>query len=233
MTSRAIGAVQTMGRLLYPERCMHCGRFDPTAWCPSCRSDVAVISPPWCDVCGDMGHDGICERCRSCPPNFDRARSGIFYSSSVRSIMRRYKYEGCRRLVEHLTPFLELLLEAEVERGAEIVTAVPSQAIRLWRRGFNPAELLARRAGEAAGLTVVFGPLRRSWWGRPQVGLGGERRVANVRGRFSCSLGSVFENRNVVLVDDIFTTGSTSSEAALALRNAGARSIVALTVARA
>lgn len=116
--------------------------------------------------------------------------------------------------------------------NAGLVVPVPLNKHRRQRRGFNQAELLADAFGRRAGLTVDSGRLIRVEDTRSQVGLNPHERWHNVRDAFIAKAQS-FDNEDVLIVDDLFTTGATLSACARAIKAAGARSVVGLAVARA
>ena len=109
---------------------------------------------------------------------------------------------------------------------------VPLHPRRLRTRGYNQAALLSKFLGSRAGIPVAYELLTRARETRPQTRLSREQRLANVRGAFLVADAEAVSGRRILLVDDVFTTGTTLDECALALKRAGAARIAALTVAR-
>lgn len=120
---------------------------------------------------------------------------------------------------------------SEVTRGVGAVVPVPLHPDRLRARGFNQAELLARRVAAGLGVPCEIRALRRIHQAHPQVELRGGDRQENVRGAFAP--GGAAVSGTVLLVDDVYATGATAAACACALRQAGAARIVVLTLARA
>lgn len=210
--------------------------------CARCWLGVVRVTPPWCVRCGEpraAWRDGqpLCARCRRRETSIAIARSAARYEGSLRLILHAFKYGGRRLLA---APLAALMLRAanDLLRDADAVVPVPLHPWRAWRRGFNQADDLARHLG-----LPVWRVLRRSRHGPPQAGLPAAQRHANVRAAFALRRGppgwrlasatGLLRNRVVVLIDDVMTTGATLEACATQLREAGVRSVRALTVARA
>ena len=148
-------------------------------------------------------------------------------------VIHRYKYQ--RAL--WFEPFLaDLLVRASrpalAKEHWDVIVPVPLHPLKKREREFNQAERLAARLGESTGLPVNTRGLRRVEPTRTQTLLTREQRAANVRHAFAVRAGCQLEGRRVILVDDVLTTGATTSACARALRNAGARTVQVWTVAR-
>ncbi len=117
------------------------------------------------------------------------------------------------------------------EEQLDLVVPVPMHWWRKWNRGFNQAELLARVVGRRTGIPVARA-LKRRRSTLSQAGLTLAQRRENLTGVFRVPARNRMEGRRVLLVDDVFTTGATASACAAALKRAGARSVVLLTLAR-
>ncbi len=144
--------------------------------------------------------------------------------------VRRFKYQGWRRLAE---PLALLVAERLVVEGlaASCVVAVPLHASRQRQRGYNQAELLARQLRHRLGLSKPPGELIRIRATPPQVGRDRRHRLENVRGAFAWR-GPDLVGRSLLVVDDVATTGATLDACAVALRSGGSGSVIGVTVAR-
>ena len=231
--------------LVFPALCPVCatalggGRRDPL--CGGCWSAVPRIQPPICDTCGlpfhvfDASRDaavvraGRCGECAMAPPAFDWARAGGVYAGPLREAVQRLKFARKPALAR---PLGDLLLEQWAARlpAIDAVVPVPLARARERERGFNQARLVAERVARGLGTRLESRWLARARDTAPQTDLDGVARRANVRGAFVAS--AAVADRDVALVDDVFTTGATASECARVLRSAGARSVGVLTVAR-
>ena len=233
------GLGSTLVDLLFPPHCAAC--HSPGAWlCPACRNEIELIVPPVCPRCGWPLHDPLprdartCSRCRQSPTRLACLRSCAFYSGPLRRAIRAFKYDDLQVLASHLG---ELMAEGwrildPSGWGIDVVVPVPLHNARLKERGYDQAALLARAFGARLQQQVVEGVLVRTRATAPQVGLTASERQANVHNAFQCT-NSGLKGHQVLLVDDVCTTGATLEAAAAALLDDGASSVWAYTLARA
>ncbi len=174
--------------------------------------------------------------CRTSQPHFDRALSYGYYSGNLRGLIHLLKYDSVLPAASVLGQFLASAVE-ELICGRlalyPIVVPVPLHRTRHRSRGFNQAELIARHAAKRLGLEVSTAVLIRRRDTVSQVGLSREERIANMSDAFRVPHKDAVKDRTIVLVDDVMTTGATLSECARALKKAGAKQVLAATVARA
>ncbi len=227
---------------LYPEICQLCGEQRATAKegfvCRRCWSHVRFIKPPFCERCGlpfegDLTTPFECSNCREMELHFSAARSAVVARGAVREIIHRYKYQ--RAL--WFEPFLAGLLLRETVpalRGQnwDLIVPVPLHPLKQREREFNQAERLAVHLGAAANIRVNKKLLRRVVFTSTQTRLTRPQRAANMRGAFAMRHGARLDGERVILVDDVFTTGATTSACAQALLAAGADDVCVWTVAR-
>jgi predicted amidophosphoribosyltransferase len=212
--------------VLLPQRCLVCGAGGAQL-CVACRARLTRIQPPLCERCGAPTAWPVA-RCRECSGRrlaFATARAAVAYDDGVRRLVAGWKERGLRRLAEDAA---DLVVACLPPPAAERVTFVPADRGRRRERGHHPAERLARALAARWGLECV--PLlERTRPSRRQRGLTVAERRRNVAGAFVAGATS----GSVLLVDDVYTTGSTVSAAASALRAAGAGNIDVVTFARA
>lgn len=243
---RAAAALRAAGAglldLVFPMACVGCGRAPEPGrnLCWECSRTIRFQSSEgFCPRCGREypGMDGatLCGACTRHPPAYDLARSAAHFGGVVRELVHGLKYHAA----EHLVPDMADLLEAAVARHyagerIDFVCPVPLHGSRRRKRGFNQAALLADELARRLGVEAFPRALRRIRDTPTQTHLGADERRRNVRGAFEPNplFEGWFAGRTALLVDDVMTTGATLSEAALALRRAGAARILALTVAR-
>jgi ComF family protein len=191
--------------------------------------------------------DQLCQHCRLAPPRFERAVAYGGYTGALRSMIHALKYDGMSPIADRLGGLLaEAVLKLEnggfgpaFARGEVLVVPVPLHASKLKQRGFNHAELLARgmvRALRARRpewrMTLAAGVLERRRATQSQAGLSPHQRRANLRGVFFASQPERLAGRDVLLIDDIYTTGATARACSSVLRRAGAGAVWVATVAR-
>jgi ComF family protein len=155
------------------------------------------------------------------------------HSGAVRGRVHQFKFEG---RMEWLPALVQLLETAYVNWGTEspdVVVPVPLHPKRLRERGFNQSGLLAKEFSRRHGLPVSFDLLIRKKWTEPQTRLNRKERLENVKGAFGLRDASAVPGRRILLIDDVFTTGTTLSECARTLKKGGASEVYVLTVTRA
>jgi ComF family protein len=229
--------------ILFPPLCHLCKSFIADAGdihlCPGCREKIIPLGSPLCPVCGvpfatENGSDHLCGACRAHPPAYTAARAAVIFSGPVQELIHRFKY-GHK---VHLCRPLGLLTARQLAgfaaaAAADLVMPVPLHRKRLRWRGYNQAALLAGSLAKQWRLPLVRQNLRRVRWTEPQVNLAAGERELNVRGAFAVSNRDAVAGKRIILVDDVFTTGSTVAECARTLKRAGAEAVFIVTVARA
>jgi ComF family protein len=232
-----IDATNLALRVLFVPQCAACGAELPRPLagpvCETCWTGVSRMTPPWCAICGDsVASDDLaayCPRCRLELPDFTIARSAGRYDGALRSVIHAFKYQNCRALA---SPLGGLMRETggRLLHEADAVVPVPLHPWRRLRRGFNQADDLARCLGRP-----VYRVLRRTRHGPPQASLPAGRRDSNVRNAFGLRTFTPVSPRGKVLVvvDDVMTTGATLNACSRVLLEGGARTVYALTAARA
>ncbi|KAB2911655.1 MAG: ComF family protein [Hyphomicrobiaceae bacterium] len=196
--------------------------------CGACWRDVHFIRPPLCDVMGiplpyATGQRSISAAAAANPPAYDRARAVAHFSGSMRTLIHQFKYADRH---DARTLLGRWLAEAgrELLPGIDVIIPVPMTRLRLISRRFNQAAILAKELSRHTGVPVQPQALRRTRATRTQVGLTQDQRRRNVAGAFGVPAGrrSRLAGRNVLLVDDVITTGATAEACARALKRAGA-----------
>lgn len=149
----------------------------------------------------------------------------------MREAIHRLKYSNSRDLAAPLGEMMVTYWQ-DVHLPTDVIVTVPLHARRLRQRGYNQAALLARELGRGVGLPVLENALIRVRDTSPQVDLNAKERKENVRGAFHCP-DDRLAGKNVLLVDDVYTTGATLEACSMALKQRGVRTVWALTLARA
>ncbi len=227
--------------LFYPEVCQFCqtGRASASEGyvCGDCWKQVRFIRPPFCERCGlpfagDLTTSFECTNCREQELYFSFARSAVVARTLVLEVIHRFKYARALWFENFLADLL-IREAAPVLRNQkwDAIVPVPLHPKKLREREFNQAEILARRLGTATNISVNAKMLQRIVPTATQTLLTRELRAANMKNAFAATPGWPAGKRLIVL-DDVFTTGATTSACAQALRAAGATEVGVWTVAR-
>ncbi len=222
----------TLAELLFPTRCAACGRYSGRLLCPRCTARLPYIKGPVCRRCGKPSLYEVeeCGQCRGKVKMLDLCRALALYEDPIRTVIHRMKYGGIWRLSRPLGFMAATSLAPFLGAGTPCVTHVPMHPRRRRSRGYDHAELLAGAVAEALGLP--FRPLLvRTRHSPAQATLDLARRRENVRDAFRVARTAGLP-REVILVDDVMTTGYTLSECASALKRAGVRRVSACVLAR-
>ncbi len=210
------------------------------------RSVISFVFPLSCELCGDVlpsqNDGGVCAACESTLPltgpaysenkdfYFDRVFAACYYEDKVKTLLCSFKFRQNRTLLAPLLRLLERRLEGQDASRWDALAAVPMPPGKKLERGFNQAELLARGAANLLEKPYLKNALTLTGEPLQQAKLSKARRRENVKQLFRAS--NKTAGRNILLIDDILTTGETASECARALKEAGAKRVDVLVVAR-
>jgi ComF family protein len=226
--------------LLFPRQCVRCGAMGEFI-CGPCSDGMILANGERCPVCWSGFNGDRCLRCPHVRPPFAAARSVFVFDSellpvyehdgAVRAAVHALKYRGLSSLAPSMAaPMADLL--REWSPPVDGIVPVPLFGMRRRVRGYNQAELLGREIGRMVGIPVLTGALIRRTSTPPQVRqVGYDARRANVEGAFKHGKTGV-AGRNLLLIDDVMTTGATLAACSSVLLDAGADSVFALTYAR-
>lgn len=226
--------------LLFPPQCLNCdGRVSTHGTlCLTCWQNVQFISDPLCECCGlpfdyDIGSQALCAVCMNTRPLYGRARSVFRYDDYSHKLVTRFKYSDQTHLA-HIYGLWLIKAGGELLANTDIIIPVPLHYWRFVRRRFNQSALLAHAIARKTSIKHIPNALKRIRRTTPQTGLTAKQREANVKGAFTVnkSYEAVIKNKNILLIDDVLTTGSTTSACTRTLLKAGAAQVNVLTLAR-
>jgi len=215
---------------LFPQWCVGCGRQGEFI-CPSCRHSLPRVMPPLCPRCGKPQSSGVlCPACVGWQAKIDGIRSPFRFDGVMRQAIHQLKYRNLRALAGPLAELLNDYLVASSIPG-EVLVPVPLHRKRLRERGYNQSRLLAEELGKLNNLPVVDDCLIRQRYAPPQARTSTvEERRGNVEYAFACR-DRRLQGKQVLLIDDVTTSGATLDACASALKTAGTVSVWGLSLA--
>lgn len=237
-----------MFAVLFPYDCRICSSpltsISTLPVCQHCLAQVVPLEGFLCRLCGEKlfssfvntGDGPLCGICRRAEPRFNRAVAYGAYEGSLRELIHLFKYQGVQPAGKLLGRLLNQATAEMALPGSLIVIPVPLWKGKRQSRGFNQAEAIARafvRLRQSSSIQLDTEILARTRDTASQIGLTRPQRRSNVRGAFAVLKPERIQDRSILIVDDVMTTGTTAGECARVLRRAGAKEVFVATVARA
>lgn len=226
--------------LIFPPSCNHCDERTgggENLLCEECCSQLKRIRRPYCSCCGRVfpgtGDNHLCGDCLTPSWAFDTARSIFAFEDVIAGLVHTLKYAGdmsALDTIKWISGRSTVLQDFEIP---DIILPVPLHKKRLRKRGFNQALLLALEIFSNDRKKIVVNLLKRQADTASQTSLSGIERRKNLRNAFRVDNPSKVVGLNALIVDDVFTTGSTVNECAIVLKAAGAKRVDVLTLCRA
>ena len=228
---------ETAITFLYPAECRVCKEFLGATSipyiCNNCWQDIDFLEPPWCDICGTPGIDGLCDACATTPPRYGKLRSVAFYQTTLQQAIHFFKFEKKKVLTRHLIQLIDAHIPSDCSIAEyDFILPVPIHKKRLRERGFNQATLLADGIGKSEGVRVLRNTLVRKRHTVAQSSLDREARQQNLRGAFEIRNPDIICGKRLLIFDDVFTTGATIREIVSELWTVDPAEVDVLTLAR-
>ncbi|MCR4336832.1 MAG: ComF family protein [Candidatus Omnitrophica bacterium] len=233
--------------LIFPRLCIDCKKNlsshnlfteDDFQLCLSCQTKIIENIPPFCERCPfplepQKESKILCSYCQHYLPHFDRAWSAAVYDDQIRDLIHLFKYHSKTALRHFFTHLLTNAIETYglPARHCDLIIPIPLHPTRRRERGYNQAELLVRELSLQLNIPSHLHNLQRIRNTHPQSLLKPKERWTNIHGAFKIASPWEMKDKNILLVDDLYTTGATLSEAAATLKQAGAQKVFAITVA--
>jgi len=226
---------------ILPKRCLICGKIiqSTDSLCPDCFDNLHFISEPYCRHCGKplTGHiDDIkglsCIECLNKKSLFRMCRAAIEYDEFSKKIILDFKFADHLENRKLLARWLFIAGKDIFEFGADLIIPVPLHYTRLIKRKYNQSAILATELSLLTKIPTDYKTLKKKRYTLPQVQCNGKQRIINIKNAFKVIKPENIKGKRIILIDDVYTTGSTLKECAKVLLKAGAKSVDALTVAR-
>lgn len=225
---------------IVPPTCLMCDAIvnEPGGCCSKCWGTIRFVARPYCEILGapfsfDMGEGALCADAIANPPPFRRARAAVLYDDPIRRLVSGLKYSDRLDIAPWIAKWMARAGRQLFEDGP-IVIPIPLYKTRMLTRRFNQSSEIARHICKDRNLEYRPETLKRIRKTKQQVGLSRQERAKNVSGVFRVppEFAADLKGKPVLLIDDVFTTGSTVSSAAKALNRVGVVSVDVLTFAR-
>lgn len=219
--------------LIFPKFCLGCGREGD--WlCPDCQGKIVLVKSQVCPVCGRLSQNGrFCLKDRK-----NHYLSGIliscyYHEGPVKELIHNFKYNHILELNQFLSDVMANVLEQNLNIDKNyLLTAVPLHFLRKAQRGYNQSELLVSKIAEKLKIEKNFEIIKKIRPTKPQVLTEGKSRLKNLKKCFKISSKIDLCGKTIILVDDVATTGTTLEECAAVLKEAGAKRVWGLVIAR-
>ena len=224
--------------LLFPPVCLSCNSriFSKTdSFCKECRKELSMfLDEGICSVCGAKMKGKSCNVCLNSNFLFDKARSVFMINKVVRNLIHNYKYKDLPKIGKLLSTFaVNYIKKNRVFLDTDIVIPVPLHRVKKRIRGFNQAEIIAKEIAKSFNWKNSDKIVLRNKFTETQTKLSKSEREKNVENAFKINHRFNIENKNIMIVDDVFTTGSTVNSISKVLKMHNSGKIYVFTIARA
>lgn len=228
--------------LIYPEVCIACAKglaYDERFLCSNCTKMISLLKDPLCKKCSRelppfLHESRPCSDCRTRSFSFRKNISILKYDATTKKMFHELKYQRRQNIIRLFYPYIDRVISEIVGEHTDLLlTCVPLDPARLRQRGFNQSRLICDYIVKTHHIRADYSLLRRTASRTPQSMLTRSERIHNVHEMFHTRQKNTLTDKDILLVDDILTTGSTADECSRILRRAGARSVTIFSIARA
>ena len=224
---------QRILELLYPKRCCFCGTLCMQDVCSACAKKIVYVREPRCKKCGKPVRYEEQEYCYDCKRQhfyYEQGRSVWLHKDPVKWSVYQFKYHNRRVFGSfYAKEMYRLYSEKLRDWGIDLIVPVPLHWKRRWKRGYNQSEIVAKHLGNLAGIPVDTKAVIRKRDTKPQKALNSKERKRNLQDVFEVQ--RQWETpRNILLIDDIYTTGSTVDGVARAFYKKGPNKVWFFTI---
>ncbi len=234
--------------LLFPMKCAVCeketgGKRKNKLICTDCLKELSPSLKFYCPLCEARTADGkLCFSCNLIINNtkinfyLDRLLYPFAYQDfKIQKIIKAFKYRFIKDMEIPLGRLMANYLEKvkkQIDLNGSILIPVPLHKRKLNQRGYNQSELIARQISKSLNFERINDCLIKNKTTKDQAGLENKERIKNIKGAFVCRKPELVSGKNILLVDDVYTTGATMAECAKILKEAGAKEVIGLAIAR-
>ncbi|MDY6916086.1 MAG: ComF family protein [Candidatus Cloacimonadota bacterium] len=226
---------QAFLNLVYPKTCINCNCriYNSSEFlCSECKQQLTFLENNLCPKCGSPNKNNDCDICKNF--HFHKARSVFPFNKTVRSLIHYLKYNEFIKIADYLAAYcFEYIQKYHPFPQVDIICPVPLYKVRKRSRGFNQAEKISSKIASYAGWNHIPNLLVRKKYTATQTKLSKIERNLNVRDAFELNSKYEIKDKNILVIDDVFTTGSTVNSIGKVLEKYGVSKIYVLTIARA
>lgn len=234
-------ALNDLSEVIFPPQCLGCAEIlHPfnKIFCPACNDKIKFINGSLCLICGTTFPDSpapshLCGDCLENKKYFSYARAVFSYEDLILNSIHQFKYNRNISVGEMLASFMADFSFPDIDfTDYSLLIPVPLHIKRLRERGFNQSLILANALEKKRRIPVNFSLLKRRKFTLTQTGSNRNERKQNIKGAFEVTDKRNIAGKNIILIDDVYTTGATINECAKTLVRAGAQKVAVLTLAR-
>ena len=223
--------------LIFPKICLGCNcklGKQQTFLCAECETPLEFLTGNICEICGSIKEINHCKTCETNTFSFDKACSVFHFNQIVQNLIHELKYSEMTKIAKYLGGFAgEYLRKFEPFKNVDIIAPVPLHKVKKRARGFNQAEFLTKEIAEKMNWQHIPNLILRKKFTKTQTKLKRNQRQINVSDAFVLNSKFDVAQKNILIVDDVFTTGSTVNAISKLLKNNAVSKIYVLTIARA
>ncbi len=226
---------------IFPQQCCICKSYLSVdgSVCLSCMGKFELITDPKCDCCGlpfefklkGVNKKLLCPKCLKKPYKFDKAISAVRYDDFSKKLILPFKHGDKTQYAKTIASIMSMY-GREIAKQSDFIIPVPIHLTRMLKRKYNQASLISTYLSKIYLKPVLYTTPIRSKATASQGHLSTKERKQNVSGVFSVKNADKIKNRNILLIDDVFTTGATVNECAKILKQNGAKKVFVFTFAR-
>lgn len=223
---------------IFPHRCCSCSGLvsDGFGICGACWHKFSFINKPYCQICGkkfeiDFGEFDVCGSCLHKKPKIDVSRSLLQFSAEAKKLIHNFKYNDKTNLAQLFAHMVQNGFGQDFA-DIDIIAPVPMHRLKRLFRKYNPPQVLADSIAKKLNKKLAPDLLIKNKFTKNQVGLNKRQRAKNLIGSISVNKKYDITNSNILLVDDVLTTGATSNECTKILKQAKAGKVKLITIAR-
>ena len=222
--------------IVMPPVCYVCGKSCSAQYglCDACMGGISHIISPYCSKCGMRikKNEKLCPECAKKDSYINRGWSCCYYKDTIKDCIHLFKYSGYTGLSDIFGSIMNDFVSKNVSDSMDTIVPVPIHPSKKRERSYNHSEILAKALSKNQRISLDADNLIKIKWTRPQSELDKKKRKENIKDTFFVIDKNSFRDKNVLLVDDVYTNGSNINECAKTLVESGASKVYSLTLAR-